>query len=143
MTSESRQRLIDRVKAYSLPLPGGPWPLVTLEEFFSGNDDFGSIGCNLSPLPGPQFFCEKLKEIRGRSNVQDVLVEIMEVVEEDLSAWPFSDRVYIFAHASHDEVSRWASKLQPDAIGEGFTNGKPGQAPDLEPGVRTYWLWWD
>jgi hypothetical protein len=143
MSSESRLRLIERIEAYGMPHFGDPLPLVTLEEFFSGNDDFGSIGCNLSPLLGPRLFYEKLKEIRARPNVKDVLVEINEVVPEDSETWPFSDRVYIFTDASPDEVSRWAATLRPDTIEEGFANGKHRQAPDFEPGVRTYALWWD
>jgi hypothetical protein len=143
MNSESRLRLIERIKEYGMPQSDGPLPLVTLEEFFSGNDDFGSIGCNLSPLLGPRLFYEKLKEIRARSSVKEVLVEINEVVPEDPETWPFSDRVYIFTDATHDEVSRWAAALRPDAIEEGFASGRPSRAPDFEPSVKTYALWWD
>jgi hypothetical protein len=35
-----------------------PLPVVSLEAFFEGNDDYGSIGCNLleSEHPGPPGF---------------------------------------------------------------------------------------
>ena len=142
MNAEARQRLIDRIKAYGPPMAGGSLPLVTLEDFFAGNEDFGSIGCNLWPQLGPGFFYEKLKQIRDQPNVQDVLVEINEVVE-DPATWPFSDRVYILTSATRDEVSTWAALLQPDAVEDGFAISASDQAPLLGPGTKIYSLWWD
>jgi len=138
-----RKELIQRIKTLGLPSHDHPLPLVTLEEFFTGNDDYGSIGCNLCSPPGPQFFFENLKQIQSKANVQDVLVEVTEVEENDPAIRPFSDRVYVLAAASPDDVAKWAVALQPDAIEEGFTNGKPALAPELRPGFRCYSLWWD
>jgi hypothetical protein len=59
VTTYNRQILVNRIKAQGLPSPHRPLPLVTLEEFFTGNDDYGSIGCNLSPPLGPQYFYKK------------------------------------------------------------------------------------
>jgi hypothetical protein len=111
-------------------------PVVKLEEIFTGNDDYGSIGCNLSPPLGPQYFCKRLNEIRERSNVHDVLVEINEVVEEDSTTWPFSESVYIFTNATHIEVAQWAAALQRDAVEEGFANGRPRRVKDLPPDIK-------
>jgi hypothetical protein len=88
MDSAKRKELIERIKQRGLPSPDRPMPLVTLEEFFVGNDDYGSIGCNLTPMLGPRFFFERLKFILSQANVQDVLVEVAEVVEEDPATWP-------------------------------------------------------
>ena len=142
---EMRQKLINRVKVLGLPRQGAPFPLVTLEEFFEGNDDSGSsaIGCNLVPQLSSQFFYEKLKQIRSRPDVEDVLVEIIEVEEQDLSMWPFSDRVYVFTKATKDQVATWAAALRPDTVDEGFTNGKPSYLPEPKPSVKAYSLWWD
>src|SRR5262245_27366125 len=35
-------------------------PLVAIERFFDGNDDLGSIGCNLMPHPGVEAFRDVL-----------------------------------------------------------------------------------
>jgi hypothetical protein len=123
---EMRQKLINRVRELGLPKLDAPFPLVTLEEFFEGNDDSGSaaIGCNLMPPLHPRFFYEKLKEIRSRPDVEDALVEIIEVEEQDLSMWPFSDRVDVFTKAPKDQVAAWGAALRPDTVDEGFTNGK-------------------
>lgn len=142
MDSRRRDTLIERIKALGLPSPDRPFPLVTLEEFFDGNDDYGSIGCNLTPMRAPGFFFEILKRIRSLPNVQDVLVEIVQV-EQDHSAWPFSDRVYVFTNAARDELAQWAAPLKPDAIEEGFSNGKHSCAPAITSGFRCYSLWWD
>jgi hypothetical protein len=117
--------------------------LVTLEEFFVGNDDFGSIGCNLTPMLGPQFFFEKLKSIRSQPRVQDVLVEVTEVEEEDPAMWPFADRVYVYTDATAEDVAHWTMALQPNAIDEGFAHGKHDCAPELMPGYKCYGVWWD
>ena len=141
--SAKRTELIERIKMLGPPSPDWPLPLATLEEFFVGNDDYGSIGCNLTPMLGPQFFFEKLKFIRSQPNVQDVLVEVIEVAEEDPTMWPFADRVYVFTDGTPQDVADWTLPLQPDAIAEGFTNGKPDSAPELKPGYKCYNLWWD
>ena len=143
MKGENRRILVERIKAQGLPSPGDSLLLVTLEEFFIGNDDYGSIGCNLLPPLGPHRFYEKLIEIRGRSNVHDVLVEINEVVEEDPTTWPFSDSVFVLTNATLNEVASWAAELKPDAIQPSPTSGRQRRMPDLPPGVRPYRLWWD
>jgi len=91
---------------------------------------------------GPQFFYEKLKSIRSQPNVQDVLVEVNEV-EEDPTIWPFSDRVYVLTDAKKEDVANWTSSLRPDAVEEGFANGKPSNAPELRRDYRCFNIWWD
>ncbi len=136
MDTAKRLELVERLKSLGLPSPERPSPLVTLEEFLIGNDDYGSIGCNLTPMLGPQFFFEKLKFIRSQPSVQDVLVEVIEVEEEDPTMWPFADRVYVFTDRTPEDVAHWTVSLQPDAIEKGFVNGKPYTAPELKPGYN-------
>ena len=139
-----RRVLIEKLKRTGLPGTVGPLPVVSLEDFFIGNEDYGSIGCNLPEHPGPQFFFEKLREIRARADVQDVLVEIQEVEEDDESMWPFSDRVYILSSAAREEVADWVASLMPDEIEEGAAYGEPpASAPHLQAGMKVYGVWWD
>ena len=139
-----RRELIEKLKRIGLPPHGAPPPVVSLEDFFVGNEDYGSIGCNLSEHPGPQFFFERLKEIRLGGSVQDVLVEVSEVEEGDESMWPFSDRIYILSSAAKEEVAGWVAGLMPDEVGEGFAYGDPpASAPGLREGVKVYGVWWD
>jgi hypothetical protein len=136
--------LIEQIKSLGLPSPDTPLPVVSLEDFFIGNEDYGSIGCNLSEHPGPQGFFETLKEIRLRDDVQDVLVEINEVEEADETMWPFSDRIYILTSAAKEEVADWVSPLMPDEIEEGYAYSEtPHSAPTLREGMKIYGVWWD
>ena len=127
-----------------MPVHGKPLPAVSLEDFFNGNDDEGSIGCNLVEHPGPQFFFERLKEIRARDDVQDVLVEVNEVEEGDETMWPFSDRIYILTSAAKDEVADWVVPLMADEVEEGFAfDMSPEPVPQLREGMKVYGVWWD
>ena len=122
-------------------------PVVSLEDFFVGNEDEGSIGCNLDEHPGLPFFFETLQNIRNRADVQDVLVEItdidnLEVPDDDM--WAFSDRVYIITSANLEEVERWVEELIPDEVEEGWSYGKlPESAPQISEGNKVYAAWWD
>jgi hypothetical protein len=52
MDVRKRRKLIERIAGFG-PASSADPPLVTLEEFFEGNDDYGSIGCNLTPMLVP------------------------------------------------------------------------------------------
>lgn len=117
-------------------------PVVSLELFFEENNDIGSIGCNLLDHPGIEKFYSILKQIRNKTNVQDVLVEIMEYDEGD-EIWPFSERVYILTDAEEDEVIKWVKQLEISEISQGYMYGQPKVAPKLREGYKVYSLWWD
>jgi hypothetical protein len=120
----------------------GSRPTLTLEEFFEGNSDLGSIGCNLPDHPGVDCFYDVLRTIRARGDVQDVLVGISEDMGDE--EWPFSDSVYILTSAPAEEVARWVAPLQPDPLGEpGYFPAPPPEAPQLKPGYVAYTVWWD
>jgi hypothetical protein len=143
MDQDRRRELTAKVKLLGLPDSSKTMPLVSLEDFFVGNDDISSIGCNLLEPPGPQVFLDVLRTIRSQPDVQDVLAEIMEVREEDETMWPFSERIYILADADESEVAAWVAALEPDDVAEGYTVGAPASAPPLEPNKKVFSVWWD
>lgn len=117
-------------------------PVVSLEDFFEGNSDEGSIGCNLYPHPGIKIFYVTLKAIRDREDVQDVLVEIS-AIDDDVS-WPFSEFIWIISKAPKDKVFEWVKPLKPDEINEGWGKaGKPSAAPEPKEPMTVYGVWWD
>jgi hypothetical protein len=63
--------------------------LVTVSEFFDGNDDLGSIGCNLSDHPGVDHFGRVLSDIEARSDVEEVWMRIYDLEGN----WPFSENL--------------------------------------------------
>jgi hypothetical protein len=121
----------------------GPEPVVSLESFFEGNDDGGSIGCNLIDHPGVYQFFAILRNVRERADVQDVWVGISEVLGDD--EWPFSDHVYVVTSASADDVLRWTIALSPEPeVASGWWKDAPPARPIPVPeGMRVLTLWWD
>ena len=140
--ADPRLALIAAVQGQGLADDGAPYPVVSLEAFFTGNTDLGSLGCNLTKHPGLPIFFETLAAIRKRPEVQSVLVEISEADPEDTN-WPFSERVYIITSASAPQVQSWVAPLQPSEVSSGWANGVPPAAPELRPGMGVVAAWWD
>lgn len=90
-------------------------PIVSLEDFFEGNKDEGSIGCNLLEHPGIETFYNVLLKIREQENVQDVFIEIMDK-EGDEDYWAFLKRLYILTSVDQETVEKWVSELEPSEI---------------------------
>jgi hypothetical protein len=134
-----RDTLIAKITAQQLR-PGDI--VVTLEDFFVGNADRGSIGCNLGKSqPAISTFYEVLSAIRAREDVQDVLVRICEFNEP--GRWPYGDTIYILTSASLDDVQNWVRPLRPDEVNPEWMYGPPPKAPALEPQMKPYSVWWD
>ncbi len=141
MNAQLRLQLVAKVKKQESEDPNNP-AIVSLEDFFNGNDDEGSIGCN-TDNSGPQFFREPLFAIRAKPEVQDVFIEITDLMEEDENSWPFSDYVYVLTSAPIEEVSDWLVGLNPDSVEKGWSDSVPSIAPKLATGIEVYLAWWD
>ena len=140
------QILFEKLQSFDFRQRDQSHPVVSLEDFFTGNDDEGSIGCNLSEHPGLPVFFEILKNIRKRENVQDVLIEITDIdnLVESSDLWAFSDRIYIITSVSRDEVASWVEPLMPDEVKEGWAYDKPPvPAPEIFENYNVYAVWWD
>jgi len=142
-TMSPLQRISDRVnKNGDVNDPATIRPLLTLSEFFEGNDDFGSIGCNLQPLPGPAKFNEVLKKIATRSDVADVRVQI--TMFDDPEMWPFSDTVWIITSAAPQTVAEWfEAALRPDNCSAGWTDAVSFETVPVPDGMQAVACWWD
>lgn len=138
---------IDRVLARIAPFHDGSGtfsitPLLTLEEFFDGNDDPGSIWCNLplGPDAEPHELARTVLEgIRSRPDVADVRVAVADV---DQPEWPYASTVLIVTDAAPEEVGSWFSEdTAPDVVDQldDRSDLEPGMLPDA-PVVR---CWWD
>lgn len=116
-------------------------PVLTVDEFFEGNHDLGSIGCNLSPAPPLEVFRRVLLGIAARPDVQSVLVRVTEDMGDE---WPFSDQVFVLTSVPVEEVGAWLAELQPEDpyVAEEWS-GPTTFLPALRPGMRPVVAWWD
>jgi hypothetical protein len=118
-----------------------PRPLLTLQEFFEGNEVVGSMLCNCTPTPTPREIRDLLARIAARPEVMDVRVQ---VTMFDDPEWPFSDTVWIFTTASAAEVSSWFPKaVRPDEIREGWDDTLTYEPYAVPKGARILRCWWD
>lgn len=118
-----------------------PRPLLTLAEFFDGNDVDGTIGCNLNPPPSPAEFYELLKGIAARPGVADVRVQ---VTMFDAPEWPFSDTVWVITSASPKEVASWFDEsVRPDECISGWQDGVAVEPCAVPAGMKPIMCWWD
>jgi|SRR3972149_5556435 len=139
-----RERLIQRIS-----LKGDindlnvPRPLVTLEEFFEGNNDYGSIGYNFYPdQPSPAEFYQVFKTIREKPGVSDIRVEVKDL--EDPNGWPATDTVWIITNASPEDIRQWlGERFKPDEVIEGFPEKPVIESYEIPHGFKALGVWWD
>lgn len=118
-----------------------PRPLLTLAEFFEGNEVVGSIGCNLTPTPRPTELYELLKRMAARAEVADIRVEITMFDDPE---WPFADTVWIMTSASPEEVAEWfPEQVRPDECRRGWTDGVTFEPYNVPVGKQPVACWWD
>lgn len=122
---------------------GALGPIVSLEDFFVGNEDLGSIGCNLMKHPGIDQFYQILKKIRDKAEVYDILVEIYEFDETDEIVWPFSERIHILTSGSQEMVKEWVLPLMPDEVYETPESEGVFLRQQTRSDLKVYSVWWD
>ena len=135
------ERITERVTRSGHPDDSGtPIPLVTVDEFFEGNEEVGSIGCNLESEPPPSVFYELFRVIAQRPEVKDIRIQITMF---DNPEWPFSDTVYIMTTASPEQVASWfPDELKPDETWAGFVD-QPFEPYEVPGDSKPIACWWD
>ena len=136
-----RDRLFQELERQAEQEEPGGMPVVSPELFFTGNTDWGSMGCNLIDHPSPAGFHRLLALIEARPDVQAVLIEVSEADEDE--PWPFSERLYVLTEAEPEDVEDWLRPLQPGEVTVGWAGAAPGAAPELELGHQVIAAWWD
>ena len=139
MNNSARARLLAEIAQQQ---ESGGEIAVRLDLFFDGNDDRGSIGCNLGQAQPPiQEFYRTLAVLRDRSEVQDVPVRIVDA--NDDRSWPNTDTVYVISSLPQSELESALKKLSFDEITPEWMCGKPLSAPHPRAGFTAYTVWWD
>ena len=115
--------------------------LIPIAEFFDGNDDLGSIGCNLDPHPGVDAFRDVLTGLLRRPDVEAVYAQIAEL-DPGEESWPFTDTVLVAGQISADDLRSAVSSLQPDEVGD---SQQFSVSPSIAErhGSPVLVVWWD
>lgn len=135
---------MDEVKCRTLKaeLAAHPEPhVVPITRFFDGNDDMGSIGCNLDPHPGIDRFREVLTRLLARPDVQAVYAQISEPDPGD-GCWPFADTVLVVGTVPARDLREAVSGLQPDEVGAAGGTSVPPVIADRHRSPVSV-VWWD
>ncbi len=131
-----------KCKTLKAELAAQPEPqIVSAERFFDGNDDPGSIGCNLLEHPGVGAFRDVILGLLRRSDVQAVYAQIAEL-DPGEGCWPFTDTILVVGAISPDELRSVVGDLEPDDVAAAddidiaLLSAKKQGSPVLA-------IWWD
>ena len=115
--------------------------IVAVERFFDGNDDLGSIGCNLDEHPGVDAFQDVFAGLLRRPDVQAVYAQISELDPGD-GCWPFTDTILVVGTIPDEELREAVSALQPEEVGDA---AQFGISPTIanKHGAPVLAVWWD
>ncbi|MGJ7606596.1 hypothetical protein ACSFA7_19800 [Variovorax sp. LT1R20] len=135
MDTSKRTRLIEQLAPKPEP------QIVSIEAFFDGNDDLGSIGCNLMEHPGMDVFRDTFARIARRPDVTAVYAQIAEL-DPGEDCWPFADTIFVVGSLSENELAEALAPLEPDEIWKTEDSDIPS---DIQKGHDTHVLaaWWD
>ena len=114
---------------------------MSIEQFFDGNDDPASIGCNLSNHPGIDLFREIFLGIAQRADVESVYAQIAEL-EPDERYWPFTDTIWVAGEITMEDLKQTVALLDQDDVGPGDLMGAP-QELLWKYSNRLLGVWWD
>ena len=131
-----------KCKALKAELAAQPEPqIVSVERFFDGNDDPGSIGCNLIEHPGVDAFRDVLTGLLRRPDVQAVYAQISEL-DPGEDCWPFANTVLVVGAIPADELRSAVSTLEPDEVAAAEDFGISPSVAERH-GSPVLAAWWD
>ena len=134
MDELKRNQLVVRLSAEPAP------QIVDFEVFFDGNDDLGSIGCNLIDHPGIEAFRDAFARLAQRPDVKGVYAQIFEL-DPGEGCWPFTDTILVAGSISVEDVAAELSALEPDEVRTGDEFGLTDVVARrfVEPVVVAWW----
>ena len=134
MDELKRNQLVARLSVEPAP------QIVDFEVFFDGNDDLGSIGCNLIDHPGIEAFRDAFARLAQRPDVKGVYAQIFEL-DPGEGCWPFTDTILVAGSISVEDVAAELSALEPDEVRTGDEFGLTDVVARrfTEPVVVAWW----
>jgi hypothetical protein len=121
--------------------------LMSIDEFFSGNNDEASIAPNLEQKLEVSQYYKILSALRDNPKVIDAFVKINDVmIYEDGklndSEWFYSDMIYIVGDITKEEVREATKALLPDEVEYDSESDIRNRDPKFKH-QNVIYLWWD
>lgn len=136
------------VKKYDLlNFPNNNQPiLLTIDEFFDGNNDEASIAPNLSKKPNILEYFATLKKLNDNPKTVTAFVEIKDVMlydgKLDDNEWFYTDIIYIIGDLTKEEITEATKHLIPDEV-EYNTENHIVELNEKYKGKKVVYIWWD
>lgn len=142
---EQYEKSRNRTYSQGMSFPTYVYPVLTLDEFFIGNRDGGSVMCNLDHEPRAEETYEFLKHIESRPEVSRIFMIVTQW--DGPGHWPFSDAIIISTTADMETVRGWFPKpWTPTELTAWNRNPDPNYETEdfpKTPGYTEYYLWYD
>ena len=130
-----------KCQALKADLEQQAWPQrVPIARYFDGNDELGSIGCNLEPHPGISKFKNTLEGLLGRPGIEGVWAQISEP-DPGEDSWPFADTVVVAGSIGVSDLHKLVKKLRPDEVAEASNFSISPAFANLSSPLLV--IWWD
>ena len=149
MDLDRRTALLDQLRPFGLdaspPRAGFALPLVTLDDFFIGNDDARSIGPQIGAAhPGVAAIHALLQSIAARDDVDAVLVQAADAqwAYDSDDEWVAANCVVIVTSADASDIALWRQQLGCTALAKGLPEPMAPNAPSLRDDQTAWHLVW-
>jgi len=134
----NKSELIQKISEYDL---SENEVVLTLDEFFYGNEDPGSIGVNIPDQPSPQVFYQTFKLLLDNPKVDKILARIVEIGEPE--DWFYSDTIYVIGDITIEELESSIAHLSFDEIYNEWMYGTPVNISEADKTKNVFSIWWD
>lgn len=116
---------------------------IPIDEFFDGNDDSGSIGCNLDDHPGIETFSKYVLSLKNLEGVKEIFVLVSEL-DPGEENWPFTDTLCIVGDIDPKVVEKTLSPIQPNEVYRvGFFSPSHLKSIAKSKDAPLVVVWWD
>lgn len=123
------------------------FPIVTIDDYFLGNDQEDSIAPNQwgDGRPSVRELYARLKEIEASPDVQGVFVGIHQdwPDADRFGDWAPAENIHIYSSAPQEIADQWIEGFLSDGISPGWPYGKHAAAPEPPAGYHVYTIFWD
>jgi hypothetical protein len=141
-----RDQLVKKYDLLKFPKIKQP-VLLTVDEFFDGNNDEASIAPNLETKQPMKEYYKILKGLADNPKTIDAFAELKDVMiydngQLDDNEWFYTDIIYLIGDLTKEEIKEATKSLQPDKVEYDMENRIKGLSEKYKDKNVVY-VWWD